>query len=248
MRFPLRIFGLMLVLIVFMVCCNSVSGQTSSEPNDKNNLIDPEGILHELAPGTIPLDSLNPKPANRARAIRLLMDVKRQNTGWNRQQAVYLLSLLGHDYVLNRDELLQAWHHCVVEGYEEDCNEETAMALIGLYKQGHKELLRQLLAGCRNSDGALSEELYPFYAEQLERNTRDFLAALAIFPNKEQQHICESAAWKYDDGIDPETLRKVHNRLMKIGGVVADHCARSYKVGGQAAEDANRDNPVNPPK
>ncbi|MFZ1086866.1 MAG: hypothetical protein WAN35_18025, partial [Terracidiphilus sp.] len=191
MRIRLHNSQLMLTVLAFLLSCASVSCQTLSEPKDDNNLIDPEGILLELFPGTVPMDELHPKPANRARAIRLLLNVKMQNIGWNRQLAIFLLASLDHDYDKNRDELLQVWHHCVIKDFNEDCNEDTAMALIGLYRQGHTELLRPLLAGCRNSDGALSEELYPFYAEQLERNPRDFLAALATFPRKEQQGICK---------------------------------------------------------
>ena len=248
MGFRLRFLAHLLVILVILTRNTAIVGQAAPANNEAVSPTDPEGIFQELAPDTIPLTDIKPKPANRARAIRLLLAIKHNETGWNRQKAIYLLAMLGYDYERNRDELLKVWHGCVVKEDGTECDFMTALALIGLYEHGHKELLRPLLAGCRNSDGALSEALFPFYAEQLERNPRDFLAALASFPRKEQQSICKYAAWEYDDGPDPETLRKVFNRLMKIGGGVADRCARSYKESGQAAEDANRDNPVDPPK
>ena len=209
--------------------------------------VDSDAVLHEFAPDTIPLDSLHPKPANRARAIRLLLAVKYQETGWDRQEAVYLLASLGYEYESNRDELLRVWNHCVVKGYDENCNEMTAMTLVGLYSQGHKELLRPLLAGCRNSDGALSEELFPFYAEELGRNPNDFLAALTTFSPKEQQGICKSAAWDSDDGTSPNAQHKILQNLKRAGGAVAVRCARSYKAGVKPEEDNGRDLLAGPP-
>ncbi len=248
MRFSLCLFNSMSVAIVLLFCCTVVSGQTPAAPDDETGLVDPEGILHELAPDTIPLDSLNPKPANRARAIRLLQAVKRQNTGWNRQEAVYLLALLGHDYALNRDELLKVWHGCVFKEDNTSCDEMTAMALIGLYKQGHNELLRPLLTGCRNSDGALSEALGPFYADQLERNPKDFLTVLSAFAAKEQRGICWLAGAEDGGGMPPKTERKVLANLKVIGGDVANRCARGVRSGNSDADAANSDLPVAEPK
>src|SRR5208283_2121972 len=111
-----------------------------------------------------------------------------------------------------------------------------------------KEVLRPLLAGCRNSDGALSEELFPFYAEQLERNPNDFLAALATFPTKEQQQICELTGEGDGGGMGPEDLRKVHHNLMKAGGDVSARCARSYRAGDKLMKESNSDLPAETPK
>lgn len=241
MGFRLCSLKIFLVAVVLVAGCTAVSGQAAIVPDEETGLIDPEGIIHELAPDTVPLDSINPKPANRTRAIRLLLAVKRQNTGWNRQEAVYLLALLGHDYALNRDELLKVWHGCVFKEDNTDCNEITALALIGLYEHGHKEILRPLLAGCRNSDGALSEALGPFYADQLEHHPRDFVLVLTAFPPKEQRSICWLAGTEDGGGMSQKEERKVLTNLRAVGGDVANRCARGVRSGNQDTDNANSD-------
>jgi len=219
----------------------AIPAQTATVRSEAVSPTGPDAILHELAPDTIPLDELKPKPASRARAIRLLLAVKGQETGWNRQLAIYLLASLGYDYVRNRDELLQVWHHCVIQDGDEVCNEDTAMTLVGLYGQGHKELLRPLLAAGRNSDGALSEELFPFYAEELARSPKDFVNVLATFSLKDQSYICKWAASGDGGGMPPDVTYKVLRNLKEAGGVVATRCARNYKAGNQVTGDNNRE-------
>ena len=248
MRFQPRSFGFFLAVLVLVTGSAIVSAQMVTTSDDETSLIDPEGIIHELAPDTIPMDSLNPKPANRTRAIRLLLAVKSKNTGWNRQQAVYLLALFGHDYELNRDELLKVWRGCVEKIDGTICDEMTAMTLIGLYHQGHQEILRSLLAGCRNSDGALSEELGPFYSEQLERHPKNFVTTLATFAPKEQHSICWLAGAEDGGGMNPKTERKVLANLKTIGGVVSNRCAREVREANQTEDENNRDSPAVPPK
>ncbi len=244
--FRLRAFNFLSVAIVLLFCCTVGSGQTATAPDDETGLIDPQGVLRELAQG--PLDSLTPKPANRSRAVRLLQAVKRQNTGWNRQEAVYLLALLDNDYALNRDELLKVWHGCVFKEDNTDCDERTAMALIGLYKHGHKEILRPVLAGGRHSDGALSEALGPFYAEQLKRNPRDFVSILATFPPKEQSAICWLGGAEDGGGMPPNDEHKVLANLRAVGRNVANRCARAVRAGDQDADNANSDLPPAEPR
>ena len=230
-------------VLLFLADVAAIGAQTAPASGEAVSPPDRDAILLELAPGTVPLDELKPKPADRARAIRLLLAVKSQETGWNRQLAVYLLASLGYEYSQNRDELLQIWHHCVIKDFDEGCNEDTAMILIGLYRQGHEELLRSLLAGGRNSDGALSEEIFPFYAEELAHNPGDFLAVLATFAPKEQSYICEWAATGDGGGMPPDVTHKVLRNLRNAGGAVAARCARSYKVGDQGVEENDRDHP-----
>lgn len=238
MRFQDIFWGLFLSLGL-VAGCTVVYCQNMPAPDDEIGLTDPEGILHELAPDTIPLDSLNPKPANRARAIRMLLNVKRQNSGWNKQEATYLLALLGHEYVLNRDELLKIWHGCVVKEDSSDCDERTAMVLIGLYEHGHQELLHPLFAGNQNSDGALSEELYPFYAEQLERKPKKFVLALSGFSLEAQQALCENTGGEIadeagggpTDGSYPRAMIKVLHSLKGMDGAAAARCISAAKKG-----------------
>ena len=239
MKFHVRFLTDALGVLVLVAGVTVAIGQTTPAKNETKNLAGPQEILHELAPDTIPLDSLNPKPDHKARAIRMLMVVKHQDTGWNRQLAVYLLALLGYDYERNRDELLQVWHHCVVKDFDEDCDERTAMSLAGLYQQGHKELLRPLLAGSRNSDGALSEELFPFYLARLMRDPKEFLSAVATFSPADQTQICkqtgeeacEEAGGGPGNGKYPKSMRTVLYNLQKTDGRAAGRCSHAVIKG-----------------
>jgi hypothetical protein len=246
MKLRPRLSACGLAILTCVAGAIAISAQTAPADIEKISPPDTDAVLRELAPDTVPLDEVKPKPANRTRAIRLLSAVKGQETGWNRQLAIYLLASLGYDYAGNREELLRIWHHCVTKDFNEDCNEDTAMILVGLYRQGHKELLRPLLACARNSDGALSEELFPFYAEELARNPSDFVAVLAAFSLKDQSHICECAATGDGDGMPAEVMHRVLRNLGKVGGAVAARCARSYKAGNQVIEDNDRNRPEQP--
>lgn len=239
MRFRLAFIRPFLSTVLFVFGCIVILGQTASTLEKDANPADPEGILRQLAPDDAPPKSLTLKPAEKARAIRLLVAVKRDETGWHRQLAIYLLASLGYDYEHNREELLQVWQGCVINDFDHGCDENTALALVELYEQGHRELLHLLLAGCLYSDGALSEELFPFYAERLNRNPREFIAALAPFSPIEQQHICEKAGGELceeagggpADGTYPSTMRKVLHHMQEIGGETAGQCSRAVKQG-----------------
>jgi len=180
------------------------------------------------------------KPAERARAIRLLVAVKRDETGWHRQLAVYLLATLGHDYQRNLDELLRVWHR--------DSDDGTMELLMRLYEQGHKELMQPLLAGYNGWNAATSEGLGTFYSGQLEKDPKDFLAVLATFPPHRQLSLCTAAGGTDGGRMGPERERKVLANLKAIGEEVATRCARGVREGSQDADNANSDLPAEPPK
>jgi hypothetical protein len=156
-----------------------------------------------------------------------------------KQLAIYLLATLGQDYQLNRDDLLRIWHGCVVKDFDHGCDENTGDMLIKLYGQGHRELLRPILAGCHYSDGALSEELYPFYTDQLEHSPKEFVSALASFRQNEQSDICihvggdvcEQTGGGPTNGSYPRTMRTVLANLKENGGKVANRCSREVRKG-----------------
>jgi hypothetical protein len=166
--------------------------------------------------------------------------VKRDETGWHRQLAIYLLAALGHDYERNLDELLRVWRR--------DGDDGTMELLMGLYGQGHKELMQPLLAGYNGWNAAASEGLGAFFSEQLEKNPRDFLAVLATFSPQRQLYLCTAAGGTDGGGMGPKTERKVLANLNAIGGEVASRCARGVRAGNQEADRANSDLPAEPPK
>ncbi len=233
MRSRLCVVVHLIVIVVLCGCYAPVSGQSTPASHKVVNPEDTEGILHQLAPEDVPPHALALKPAERTRAIRLLKAVKRDETGWHRQLAVYLLASLGQDYEHNRDELLRVWR--------KDGDDGTMELLIGLYEQGHKEFLQPLLAGYNGWNAAASEGLGGFYGNQLEKNPQDFLAALATFSPRRQLFLCTKAGEADGGGINPKTERKVLTNLKNIGGEVADRCARGVRAGNRAGEQATEE-------
>jgi hypothetical protein len=238
-RQPRRLLWRLLMAFLLIAGSDTLRGQTESAPNNTTNKPDPDAILHELAPDTTPLDELKPNPTQRERAIHLLLAIKHNEAGKNRQLAIFLLASLGHEYEQNRNALLQIWQGCVVPTQGGNCDEDTAQLLVALYRQGHREVLQPLLAGCRNSDGALSEELYSFYSDVLEDTPSKFLIALSSFKFREQERICESAGDAIAeeagggpmDGTDPANLRGVLTALRRNKTETATRCLQALRIG-----------------
>jgi hypothetical protein len=214
--------------------------QTAVHQSKGTNPADPQGILVQLAPDDAPPRTLKLGPAERARAIRLLVAVKRDETGWHRQLTVYLLASLGHDYENNQEELLRNRRKSGDDG--------TEALLVGVYAQGHKELLLPLLAGYYGWNAAASEGLGTFYADRLEKTPKDFLAALATFPAHRQLELCTAAGGTDGGGMGPKAEHRVLANLNAIGGDVATRCARGVRAGNKDAEDAGHDPPRPPSK
>ncbi len=133
MKFRSRFLILIVTVMAFLLGSETALGQAAPDRFKGINPAEPEGILRHLAPDDTPPRSLALKPAERARAIRLLVAAKRDETGWHWQLAIYVLAALGHDYERNLNELLSVWRR--------DGDDGTMELLMGLYGQGHKELL-----------------------------------------------------------------------------------------------------------
>jgi hypothetical protein len=239
-RLRFNIIGTLFAAMALFPNCTDISGQSAPANQKAVNPADPTGILKQLAPDDSPPRSLALKPAEKARVIRLLVAVKRDETGWHQQMAIYLLAALGHSYELNRDELLKVWRKYGDDG--------TMELLIRLYEQNHKELLQPLLARYDGWNAATSEGLGTFYSEQLEKNPRDFLAVLETFPPNRQLYLCTMAGGTDGGGMGPETERKVLANLKVIGGELANRCARGVRAGNQDADNANSDLQTESPK
>lgn len=229
----LRSFRKQLVFYAILSSGILVIGQPTTHKKTTVNPADPQGILNELAPNDVPPRSLALKPLERVRAIRLLVAVKRDETEWHRQLAVYLLASLDYDYQRNLDELLRAWKSAGDDG--------TMELLIGLYNQGHKELLKPLLAGFSGWNAAASEGLGSFFSDQLQGYPQDFLNALATFPPEKQLYLCTAAGETDGGGMGEGAERKVLANLKRIGGEVAARCARGVRTGNQSADAANHE-------
>jgi len=235
-KFRLHLIRPFLTALVIVFGCVVVSGQTVQANPERVSRVTPVGILAQLAPDDTPPRSLALKPAEKARAIRLLVSIKREETGWHQQLAIYLLATLGHDYERNRDDLLKVW--------SKDGDDGTMELLIRLYEQNHKELLPPLLARYDGWNAATSEGLGTFYSEQLEKNPRDFLAVLETFPPKRQLYLCTMAGGTDGGGMSHKSERKVLINLKEIGSNVANRCARGVRAGNQDADRANSNLPA----
>jgi hypothetical protein len=194
---------------------------------------DAQGILAQLAPDDVPPKSLNLNSSQKTRAVRLLAEARREGSPWHRELATYLLAMLGHNYMQNRDELLRTWR--------KDGDPQTTILLMDLYEQGHQELLHSLLAGYSGWNAAVSEGLGTFFSDELNSNTRVFLGALAQFSPKKQTELCIAAGSTDGGGMAPETERAVLANLRGIGGDVAERCARGVRRGNKDAADTSRD-------
>jgi hypothetical protein len=226
--------------------CLIAISQTSSAKKpgtDQNSSAD---IINRLAPDGVAPSTLALAPAQKAQIIRSLTIAKQQETGPRRQMAMYLLATLGQDYQINRNSLLKIWQGCAVKNHDLGCDENTGDMLIKLYKQGHKELLRPILAGSHYSDGALSEELYPFYVDRLDQNQQEFISALATFHPSEQSQICvqvgnevcEQSGGGPTDGSYPALMQTLLTKLKKTDGEIANRCSRAIRQGYQNQQSA----------
>lgn len=79
-----------------------------------------------------------------------------------------------------------------------------------LIDKGHRDLVPALLAASEWSDGALSESLSGFYAEQVRTAPQDFLSHLSTQPKNVRQAVYALAARELDDN-DVDKLKAYLN-------------------------------------
>lgn len=188
--------------------------------------------------------------------MRSLLAVQRREVGLKHQLATYLLAAIGSDYEVNRNLLLSIWRECVSNDFSHGCDENTGDFLIKLYGQGHAELLHPLMAGCKYADGALSEELYPFYLDRLSSETDEFLRSLARLPAPEQQKICERVGEEVcaesgggpTDESYPQTMRNLLIKLETRHGETSLACSRSLTTGYRRCVESIKLEEAGPPR
>jgi hypothetical protein len=224
-----------LLFMFLAVGCASFAGtaQPSATSGSSN------GILAQLAPDDAPPPSLKLDSAQRARAIPLLIAVKREEMGWRRELAAYLLATLGYEYAVNRDEILRVWR--------EEGDDGNMGLLIDLYEQGHRELLHPLLARYDGWNAATTEGLGTFYGDELEKRPGEFLQALGAFSPARQLELCTAAGSTDGGGMGPEVERGVLANLKKTGTDVALRCARGVRKGNKDAAESNNNSLPSPP-
>jgi hypothetical protein len=125
------------------------------------------------------------------------------------------------------DWCLDALRGCNIQN--PDCDEDTAGLLIGLHEQGHHEVLHALMVAGRQSDGALSEMLGPFYGDVLAKAPSTFVAALRRVDAPTQKAVCALAGGGDGGGIAPSDLIAARQHFTRAGGDVALRCLREIE-------------------
>jgi hypothetical protein len=150
-------------------------------------------IFEALVPGDAIPARLNLTPAKRTHAIKALIAARSSAGEDKRQEIAYLLATLGYEYQRNRDELLEVLKGCSHEIPTSGCDDMTGDYLMKLYSQGHKELLRPLLAAYPTWNATLQEGLGGFMGDRMAADTREFLGLVSTFPPKSQHRMCYAA-------------------------------------------------------
>ena len=197
-------------------------------------------IFEALAPSGIIPSRLNLTPAKRTHAIKALIAARSSAGEEKRQEIAYLLATLGYEYQRNRDELLEVLKGCSHEIPTSGCDDMTGDYLMKLYLQGHKELLRPLLAAYPTGNVALQEGLGGFIGDRLAADTREFLAVASTFPPRAQQRICMAAGSEDGGGMPPKDFARVMRNLKAVGGEVAERCEEQVLAAKKDAEDNER--------
>lgn len=86
------------------------------------------------------------------------------------------------------------------------CDEDTAGYVIGLYSDGHKEVLHALFAVGIRSDAALSELLASFYGDVLSSSPQEFIDTVRSFSSADQRQLCEMTGAGDGGGVSVDVL------------------------------------------
>jgi hypothetical protein len=228
MKLAHRIFWTLVLLSAVPLCAQTPPNHANrSAAQYRGN------ILEELAPhDNIPL-TLHLEQKERTRAIRMLLDVKRENPEpWRRQLATYLLATLDYNYTTNRDELLHDWSRTNDDGLMELLND--------IYKQGHKECLLPLMRDDTGYNIATSEGIGEVYSNALTRNPEEFLAILASLPKKRQNAVCGAIGRMDGGGISDKKVSILSQILRHAGSPLALQCAQQIRAANREAEKEAR--------
>jgi hypothetical protein len=139
------------------------------------------------------------------------------------------LALLGSDYHVNRDTLAGSLRACGDLRFK--CDENSAVYMVTLYRNGHRELLGPLIQAGVRSDGALSEVLGLFYQKVLLEDPRSFIREIERFPTPIQRRECFDAGTGDGSGTSSADAKRVAESLKALDGPVGRVCASSFQDG-----------------
>jgi hypothetical protein len=215
----------MRITIAFLLCQACLFSQSKKVTADVVDAL----FLDSEYPRVVELSA-----PEKSEAIRKLATLRHNTNGKELQKVSFLLAALGYNYTTNRDHLVSALRTCGSRNSE--CDEDTAGFLIGLYHQGHREVLYPIMSASLKSDGALAELLGNFYSEVAESSPADFVLGLRRLDAIHQEAACTLSG----GGMSPDTVQKVQRALNGIGGKVATRCLRNIENSSREAGEEQR--------
>ena len=204
---------------VLLVCSLTLSSQSKSSKTDD--------VVQRLMQDGFPPRIVQLSASERAVAVQQLQTAQLQARGRRAQKIAFLLASLGSDYQRNLHSLVLVLGSCPSS---DDCDEDTAALLIGLYNSGNREVLLPLMAVGMKSDGALSEMLGPFYCDVLINTPSEFMDGLRRLDSPSQKAVCGLAGALDGGGMPPDTLRVARKRLDAVDDEVTLRCLHEVEV------------------
>ncbi len=217
-----------------------------SDRTDTPSSTNSASIVASLFPDSV-ADAKQLSHLRRDVAVWALESAQVRATGPRASGIAYLLAVLRHNYSVNRRKLVTRLQGCTHRPLTQGCDEDTAGYVIDLFDRGDRTLLPPLIDIGRHSDGALAEEMGPFYGETLWKQPRLFLLELARLAPNGQREICWLAATGDGSGMSSEKMGlDIRHKLRGFSrgrgdrlASVARECLRGFEAGVKAINESN---------
>lgn len=175
--------------------------------------------------------------SDRDAVIKALRQQARQANAKQLQAIEFVLAELGADYPANRAFLLNLLHSCGTPGAA--CDEDTAAYVIGLYADGHHDVLHALFSVGLHSDAALSGMLASFYGDVLKSSPGEFVETLGSFKSENQKQLCHMTGTGDGGGVSADVLTSARAHLEMTKNRIATSCLHEIEAADMVARKAN---------
>lgn len=169
--------------------------------------------------------------------VRVLYSAQSSAYGERAAGIAYLLAILNEDYNRNRNQLVNSLAGCRALNYPDknSCADMISSYLRELERRGDTSLIGKQFAIYDLADGAIASDLGMFYSYELRRYSEPFLAALNQFPKRDQQSICQMAAFEDGGGMADEDHAAAVDQLRTMTrkrelSTTATNCLRVLKL------------------
>lgn len=242
-KFRLLSLSVTVIMSILILGGYSLAQSDRSDTLSSNNSA---SIVASLFPDGV-ADAKQLSHLRRDVAVRALESEQARATGPRASGITYLLAVLRHHYSVNRRKLVTTLQGCTHRPVIPGCDEDTAGYVIDLFDRGDRTLLPLLIDIGPHSDGALAEEMGPFYGETLWKQPRLFLLALARLAPKGQREVCWLAATGDGSGMSSEKMEHdIRHNLRRFSegrgdrlASVARKCLGGFEAGVKAVNEGN---------